>query len=103
MPPPVAFYNIKIASRDKSIEKSVVHDLERKQKDSKVAAARRLRKTISPSLSLRNLFFLLQKRRGKQISSMEDELLLDLRPLDFIKTPGAHRRVIESRGGHKLN
>jgi hypothetical protein len=68
----------------------------------KVATARRRRKNISPTLSLRNLF-LLQKRRGKQISSMEDELLLDLRPLDFIKTPGARRRVIESLGGHKLN
>jgi hypothetical protein len=45
--PPVAFYNIKIASRGKSIEKSVVHDLERKQKGSK--SRRRGGKNISGS------------------------------------------------------
>jgi hypothetical protein len=48
--PPVAFYNIKIASRSKSIEKSVVHDLERKQKGSK--SRRRGGKNISLALSL---------------------------------------------------
>lgn len=98
--PPVAFYNIKIASSSKSIEKSVLHDLERKQKGSK--SRRRAGKT-SLALSLRNLTLRGERERpicrGKQIRSMEDELVLDLRPLAFIKTPGhGVCRIIESRG-----
>jgi hypothetical protein len=98
--PPVAFYNIKIASRSKSIEKSVVHDLERKQKGSKSRRASTTEKHLSGPFITQPFFAVRKGENRAEVSksSMQDELLLDLRPLDFIKTPGARRRVIESQG-----